>query len=54
MFSTFAKTSDTNAIYAFGLNNYEQLAVEKHEDSFFTPRLTTFADVQYISGKSPT
>lgn len=48
--STFAKCLNSTEIYAFGLNNYEQLAVTKHEDLYFTPKLTSISNVQLISG----
>lgn len=48
--STFARVHGTNDIIGFGLNNYSQLAVPKHEDLFFNPKLTTIQNVKTISG----
>ncbi|XP_059614695.1 regulator of chromosome condensation [Phlebotomus argentipes] len=52
-FSTFYRDHGTKQIYAFGLNNYNQLALPKRTRKMtlvFTPNLTEMRNVKTISG----
>lgn len=50
-FSTFVRNRANGAIFAFGLNNYNQLGLaKKGSETVFSPQLTTFENVQIITG----
>ncbi|XP_063708590.1 regulator of chromosome condensation [Culicoides brevitarsis] len=51
-YCTFLREKDTNKIYAFGLNNYNQLGLKKTSEPSFTPKVNSFNDVHKIAGGS--
>ncbi len=53
-YATFVRQSTTNQIFAFGLNNYSQLALQKTpkgSTQVYIPTLTALKDVKKIAGK---
>lgn len=48
--STFAREQRSGKIYAFGLNNYNQIGIKKKGELVFVPTITTFEDVISIAG----
>lgn len=49
-YCTFFRDHNTSAIYGFGLNNYNQLGLEKCGGEIIVPKKTTFDDVKIIAG----
>lgn len=50
--STFVRNRSNGSIYAFGLNNYSQLGINKKSgDTVFSPQLTSLENVKTITGK---
>lgn len=50
-YCTFFREQNSSDIYAFGLNNYNQLGLDKTTEPLFVPRITQFKGVQSITGK---
>lgn len=51
-YSTFVRNRANGSVYAFGLNNYNQLGiVKKNSETVFAPQKTPFENVQLITGK---
>lgn len=49
--STFVRSRLNGAIWAFGLNNYNQLGItKKNSETVFAPQLTPFKNVKHITG----
>lgn len=52
-YSTFIRNRSDGSVYAFGLNNYNQLGiVKKNSEAIFTPQKTPFENVKLITGKN--
>lgn len=51
-YCTFIREKDTNNVYGFGLNNYNQLGVKKISDLSFNPKMTKITEVKQIVGGS--
>lgn len=49
-YRTFVRNRTNGAIYAFGLNNYNQLGIKGGEETIFRPQLTSFKNVETIRG----
>lgn len=49
-FCTFLRESDTGNIWAFGLNNYKQLAYAKDQATIINPIKTGFDNIKQIAG----
>jgi len=51
-FCTFLREKNTDKIYGFGLNNYNQLGIKRTSESSFAAKLTIFDNVKTIVGGS--
>lgn len=49
-FRTFVRTRSNGAIFAFGLNNYNQLGIKDSKETIFVPKLTQLHNVETITG----
>lgn len=49
-YCTFVRKINTEKVYGFGLNNYNQLGLEKSGDPQYVPKLTKFQNVKSIAG----
>lgn len=51
-YCTFLREKETQKIYAFGLNNYNQLGLKKTSEPSFAPKVNSFENVHQIAGGS--
>lgn len=49
-YGTFVRNRANGAIFAFGLNNYNQLGIKDVKETIFVPKLTELKDVESITG----